>query len=239
MTRPTRLLVVDDEPPARARLVRLLADLGHTAVHEAVDASDAARVLAAHPIDVVLLDVTMPGVDGLSFAAEACLPVVVFVTGDAAHAARAFDVEAADFLVKPVTRERLGRALDRARRRAALAPDGDAASVRVRVLDGERERFVDARAIDHFRADTKYVVFDEAGREALVRESLDALEPQLPEHARVHRAHLVRLAAIVEIRSEDEGTVALLRSGALVPVSRRSVATLRARLRPRREDARG
>jgi two-component system response regulator AlgR len=226
-----RLLVVDDAPPARARLLRLLADLGHADVREAHDAAAASSVLHAQPIDVVLLDVTMPGMDGLSFAAHERLPVVIFVTGDAAHAARAFDVEAADFLVKPVTRERLSRALDRAKRRAALDRGAAEAGVRLRVLDADRERFVDARRIDHLRADAKYVAFDDAGREALVRESLDTLEPRLPDHVRVHRAHLVRLAAIVELRGEGDGTFAVLSTGVHVPVSRRSVAALRARLR--------
>ena len=226
-----KLLVVDDEAPARARLVRLLADLGHEDVREARDAADAASALSAHPIDVVLLDVTMPGTDGISFAAHTKLPVVVFVTGDAAHAARAFDVEAADFLVKPVARDRLARALERARRRAALDVDGCETAARLRVHDGDRERFIDARRVDHFRADAKYVLFEDAGREAVVRESLDTLEARLLEHARVHRAHLVRLASIVELRGGDDGALAVLRSGAVVPVSRRALATLRSRLR--------
>lgn len=226
-----RVLVVDDEAPARARLVRLLSDLGIADVLEASDAAQAERVLSRPDgaRDVVLLDVTMPGIDGLSFAAHAGLPVVVFVTGDATHAARAFDVEAADFLVKPVTRERLGRAIERAKRRAALVPGQEV--VRLRVIETERERFVDATRVDHFRADAKYVVFDDGAGEQVVRESLDTLEPRLPAHARVHRAHLVRLGAIVELRSTDAGALAILRSGAEVPVSRRAVASLRARLR--------
>lgn len=226
-----RVLVVDDEPPARARLIRLLADLGITDVLEASDAAQAARVLSGPEAarDLVLLDVTMPGVDGISFAAHGRLPVVVFVTGDASHAARAFDVEAADFLVKPVTRERLGRAIERAKRRAALTPSDE--GVRLRVIESERERWVDATRIDHFRADAKYVVFDDGAGEQLVRESLDTLEPRLPLHARVHRGHLVRLGAITELRNTDEGAIAVLRSGVEVPVSRRAVASVRARLR--------
>ncbi|MBN8614347.1 MAG: response regulator transcription factor [Deltaproteobacteria bacterium] len=223
----TRILLVDDEPPARARLVRLLADLGEHDVAEAGDASEAERVLRDG--DLVFLDVTMPGIDGLSFAAHARLPVVVFVTGDASHAARAFDVEAADFLVKPVTRERLARALERAKRRAGLAGAEELGS-RIRVLDGERERFLDATRIDHFRADTKYVVFHDGAAEQILRESLDALEPRLPTHARVHRAHLVRLDAIREIDATDDGAFAVLDRDGRVPISRRALAALRARL---------
>jgi DNA-binding LytR/AlgR family response regulator len=94
-----KILVVDDEPPARARLRRMLADLDHHDVREAPDAPSATKLLG-EGVDVVLLDVTMPGMDGLSFAALHRLPSVVFVTGDGGHAARAFDVEAADFLIK-------------------------------------------------------------------------------------------------------------------------------------------
>ncbi len=227
-----RVLVVDDEPPARARLVRLLGELGISDVIEASDAAHAERALRGPTgdRDVVLLDVTMPGVDGLSFAAQARLPIVVFVTGDASHAARAFDVEAADFLVKPVTRDRLARALERARRRAALSTEQEP-TTRLRVIDTDRERFVDATRVDHFRADAKYVVFDDGSGEQIVRESLDTLEPQLPGHARVHRAHLVRVEAILELRTADDGALAVLRDGRTVPVSRRALAPLRARLR--------
>jgi len=224
-----RILVVDDEPPARARLVGRLRDLGHDDVREASDASHASRA-RGEGVDVVLLDVTMPGMDGLSFAALHRLPSVVFVTGDGSHAARAFDVEAADFLVKPVTRDRLARALERARRHAALAAPHEA-TVRLRVLDGERELFVDARRIEAFRAETKYVVFDDAGREHVVRESLDELERLLTEHVRVHRSHLVRVEAIAEISSTDDGARVTLQSGLSLPVSRRALATVRERLR--------
>ncbi len=224
-----KILLVDDEPPARARLLRFLGDLGHHDVLEAAEASEA-RALLGEGVDVVLLDVTMPGMDGLSFAALHRLPSVVFVTGDGGHAARAFDVEAADFLIKPVTRERLARALERARRQAALAAPHES-TVRLRVLDGEREHFVDARRIEAFRAESKYVVFDDAGRENVVRESLDELERLLPAHVRVHRSHLVRTDAITELASTDDGARVILRSGLRLPVSRRAIASVRERLR--------
>lgn len=225
-----KVLVVDDEPPARARLVRLLGELGHHDVAQAEHA-DAARPLLRQ-VDVVLLDVNMPGLDGLSLAAMERMAAVVFVTGDPAHAARAFDVEAADFVTKPVTKERLARALSRATRRAVIPTEADPA-VRLRVIDGATERYVDARQVDWFRAEQKYVAFTLGGRELLVRDALDELGTRLGEaFVRVHRAHLVRLSAITALDGAGEPAV-VLASGARVPVSRRSIAELRQRLAPR------
>lgn len=227
------ILVVDDEPPARARLLRMLAELGHHDVREASDAATARAALAERAADVVLLDVSMPGIDGLSFAAMARLPAVVFVTGDPSHAARAFDVEAADFVTKPVRRDRLMRALERAARLAVVPSEGDA-SVRLRVIDGQSERFVDGRTIDVFRAEAKCVVFDRAGKEEVLRASLDELEAQLEaSHVRVHRGFLVRLAAITELRGGDDGATLLTTSGTSIPVARRALGALRALLKAR------
>lgn len=228
-----KLLLVDDEAPARARLRRLLAELGHADVLEADGAASARTLLRTHPIDLVLLDVSMPGMDGLSLASLERLPPVIFVTGDPSHAARAFDVEAADFLTKPVSAERLARALRRARRSAAL-PDDEPAPLRLRVLDAARERFVDPRTVEVFRAEHKYVAFTLRGEELLVRDSLDELETLLTPHGflRVHRGALVKLAAI-EALDGGEPIQLILASGARAPVSRRSLPALRARLRAR------
>jgi DNA-binding LytR/AlgR family response regulator len=230
-----KILVVDDEPPARARLVRMLAELGQHDVHEASDAPSARAALERRPADVVLLDVSMPGIDGLSFAAMTRLPAVVFVTGDPSHAARAFDVEAADFVTKPVRRDRLARALERAARVSVAAVGADEAPVRLRVIDGTSERFVDGRHIDVFRAEHKCVVFEHGGREEVLRCSLDELEAQLgaDHHVRAHRGFLVRLAAIAELRGGDDGAALVTTSGVEVPVSRRALATVRAALKHR------
>lgn len=223
-----KILIVDDEAPARSRLRRLLDELGHTDVVEAEHA-DAARP-SLRAVDVVLLDVNMPGLDGLSLAAMERVPAVVFVTGDPSHAARAFDVEAADFVTKPVKKERLARALERARLRAVV-PAPDDPVVRLRVLDGTAERYVDARQVEWFRAEQKYVAFTLAGRELLVRDALDELSARLGEaFVRVHRGHLVRLDAITALDTSGEPEV-ILTSGARVPVSRRSIAELRQRLK--------
>lgn len=223
-----KILIVDDEAPARSRLRRLLAELGHADVIEAEHA-EAARP-SLRTVDVVLLDVNMPGLDGLSLAAMERMPAVVFVTGDPSHAARAFDVEAADFVTKPVKKERLARALERARLRAVVPAPSDPA-VRLRVLDGAAERYVDARHVEWFRAEQKYVAFTLGGRELLVRDALDELTERLGEaFVRVHRGHLVRLDAITTLDTSGEPEV-ILASGARVPVSRRSIAELRQRLK--------
>ena len=223
-----RLLVVDDEAPARARLKRLLGELGHPDIIEAESASEALVRLRETAIDLVLLDVNMPGMDGLSLASLERLPPVIFVTGDPSHAARAFDVEAADFITKPVNVERLARALRRAQRSAVL-PERDEAPLRLRVIDADRERFVDPRAVEVFRAEHKYVAFTLRDEELLVRESLDELETLLAPHGflRVHRGALVKLAAIQSL----DGEAVTLASGAQAPVSRRSLPALRAALR--------
>ncbi len=225
-----KILLVDDEAPARARLTRLLGGLGQNDVLEAESAAAALGQLRAHPIDLVLLDVNMPGMDGLSLAALERLPPVVFVTGDPAHAARAFDVEAVDFLTKPVSAERLARALERAQRTAAV-PASSEPPIRLRVIDADKERFVDLRGVELFRAEHKYVAFRLGAEELLVRESLDELEALLAPHGflRVHRGALVRLDAIAAL----DGESVTLASGAAAPVSRRSLPALRARLRAR------
>lgn len=223
-----KLLLVDDEAPARIRLKRILGELGHADVIEAESAASALAQLRAHPIDLVLLDVNMPGMDGLSLASLERLPPVIFVTGNPSHAARAFDVEAADFITKPVSAERLARALRRAQRSAVL-PETNEAPLRLRVIDTDRERYVDPRAVEVFRAEHKYVAFTLRDEELLVRESLDELETLLSPHGflRVHRGALVKLTAIGSLDGEE----VTLASGARAPVSRRSLPSLRAALR--------
>jgi DNA-binding LytR/AlgR family response regulator len=140
VTAPLRVLVVDDEPHARARLVRLLAKLADVAVAgEADNGRTALDLIARLAPDVVLLDIEMPGLDGLAVgeaAAEVCAggraPAVVFTTAHSRFALDAFELDADDYLLKPVVAERLARALAKARRRLGPAPpaaaDGGAAA---------------------------------------------------------------------------------------------------------------
>lgn len=225
-----KILLVDDEPVARQRLERLLLqiDSGHE-VRQAGSAKEALAAIGQGAPDVVLLDIEMPGVDGLSLAALPTLPPVIFVTAHADRALAAFEVGAIDYLVKPVARERLVEALGRASARAAATPPAE--SWRLTVTDGSLRRFVDAREVACFYADTKYVRFTAQGREHLLRESLDALEERLTSHGfvRAHRGALVRRAAVEAFDQAEGGTLVLV-TGERIPVSRRCLPGVRAAL---------
>jgi two-component system response regulator AlgR len=226
-----KVLVVDDEPLARERLARLLERIGGTALlGEAGNARAALAAIATLVPDVVLLDVEMPGMDGLELAATPGIPPVIFTTAHVQFAADAFDLDAVDFLAKPVRAERLERALDRARRRMVAAPSPGRAPARtLAVHEAGTIRFVDALSVTVFRARDKYTEFTEGGKELLVRESLDTLEARLGEaFVRAHRSSLVRGDAIRELGQAKDGTLtARLSDGQSVEVSRRAAPTLR------------
>jgi DNA-binding LytR/AlgR family response regulator len=224
-----RAVVADDEPHARADLVRALEELGVTVVAEAADGPAALRAIERERPDVVFLDVQMPGLDGISLAARGDLPPIVFVTAHPEHAPTAFDLDACDFVVKPATRERLMRAVERATRKVALESGGEHA--RLRVTDAKGTRYVDARRVEAFSALEKYVAFSLDGEELLLRASLDELETRLSSEGfvRAHRAHLVRAAAVSRTEDAEHGLLLVLASGKRIPVSKRlRAAVLRA-----------
>lgn len=228
-----KILLVDDEPVARQRLERLVSQLpGPHEVAQAGSAKQALAALATFAADVVLLDIEMPGVDGLSLAALPTLPPVIMVTAHSDRALAAFDVGALDYLVKPVARERLERALERVRAHAAAVTEPPGAEPwRLTVIEGSLRRFIDAREIECFLADEKYVRFVSRGRDHLLRESLDALEARLGAHGflRAHRGALVRREAVEAFDQNDGGTL-VLKTGERVPVSRRCLPAVRAAL---------
>lgn len=228
-----KILIVDDEPIARARLRRLLDKHPNAEVEvvgEAGDGLEALDQIRALRPDVVLLDIDMPGLDGLAVAEDPDTPPVVFTTAHRDYALDAFDANAVDYLLKPVSRERLERALARARERQA--PEHGERPVdepwRVVVRDGSMRRFIDARQVDAFMADRKYVAFELEGQEFLCRESLDTLQRRLHTlgFLRVNRATLVRRDAITGYDGADGGTVEV-RSGQRFAVSRRAAAAVR------------
>lgn len=242
-----KALVVDDEAPARRRLARMLQQLPDVEVSGQLEDGDAVlRALesAAHP-DVVFLDVRMPGLDGLSLVQRyAELPPIVFVTAYEQYAVQAFEVNAVDYLLKPVRQERLAAALERVRSRQladrdaisrALAAARPVAPLAIpRVVSSARGviRLFDARDITRFWASEKYTVFRADGADQLTEEPLSALESRLAPHGflRVHRAELVRADAIRALRSDAGFHAISLCDGQDARVSRRSLGAIKAAL---------
>jgi DNA-binding LytR/AlgR family response regulator len=178
----------------------------------------------------VLLDVEMPGMDGLELAATPGIPPIIFTTAHVQFATDAFDLDAVDFLPKPVREERLARALERARRRIAQGTTAAARAParRLAVHEAGTVRFVDPTNVVMFRARDKYTEFMLDGREWLVRESLDGLEARLGAgFLRVHRSVLVRHEAVRALEVEDGALVVRLSDGTKVEVSRRCAPRLR------------
>ncbi|HYN94971.1 MAG TPA: response regulator [Pilimelia sp.] len=212
-----RALVVDDEPPARRRLIALL---GHhpdvTVIGACGTAAEAVRAIGADRPDVVFLDVAMPEADGFTVLDDLPdPPAVVFVTAHAHHAARAFDVAAVDYLVKPYHRERLAAALDRVRALARHAPPVG----RVAVGVGRRTRLLGTAEIDYLRADGNYVQVYAGAASYPVRATLTALLSTLDSAAflRVHRSLAVRIDRVRDVEVLRHGELALrLRTGALL-----------------------
>ena len=227
-----RILIADDESPARARLRGLVEELGHEVCAEAADGLAAERLLEdTHP-DAMLLDIEMPGMDGLALARrmEAEYPgvPVVLVTAHAGHAVAAFDADVRDYVLKPVRRERLERALGR------LQTPNESEAPRVRVKIGRREHLVALDELDCFMAEDGYVMARSAAIEGFVDSSLQELELRLGDAVlRVHRSCLVVKTAVTGVETRRSGDHWLLFCDGLesVPVSRRHKSSIRAFLR--------
>jgi two-component system response regulator AlgR len=238
-----RVLVVDDEALARLRLKTLLADCREptaVAVAEAGGAVAAMHLLQHEAFDVVLLDIHMPGTDGLALANAvrqlADPPAVVFVTAHAEHAVQAFELEAADYLTKPVRLERLQAALQKVKRLRAAAP-GLAAVLPEEVLiiqDRGKTLRVPLAEVLYLKAELKYVTVRTAGRSHILDGALSELEERYATRfLRVHRNALVARSAIRALErhvdpEEGEGwAVRLAGVEELLAVSRRQLSAVR------------
>jgi two-component system, LytTR family, response regulator AlgR len=236
-----KVLIVDDEPLARERLVALLRECGVEIAGEAGDGRAAVEAVARLSPDVVLLDIRMPVMDGLEAARHLAgfeaPPAIIFCTAYDEHALAAFEASAIDYVVKPVRLERLRTALERARRFGAAAlpgVDSAAGGPRARSHLCARVRgnlvLVPVGDIQYLLAEDKYVVVHHAKGEVLIEEALKALETEFEDRfVRIHRNCLVardRLAGLV--RGAD-GTVhaQLAGSTATLEVSRRNLPGLR------------
>ncbi len=249
---PLQVLIVDDEPLARQRMRNLLADLQPqlptVVADELATATAALARLAQGPaVDVVLLDIHMPGMNGLVLAdalrAQRQPPAVVFVSAHAEHALKAFELQAADYLTKPVRLERLRQALQKCERLAAYSraqqpempasaamPSDEPALV---VTDRGRTQRVPLSQVLVLRAELKYVTVVTAQAQFILDASLTDLEAQHPQWLlRVHRSALVNRRAVRSLHKaatdEGEGWVVELAGLAdAVPVSRRHAADVR------------
>ena len=207
---PLRIIIVDDEAPARSRLRDLLADCAESQpleiVGEASDGTAAIELIGEHPCDVVLLDVRMPGMDGIETAQHLRKldnpPAIIFATAYDAYALKAFEVHAIDYLLKPIRAARLAEAL--AKTHTARAPKAEALSElrrapRNALSASERGKvhLIPITNILYLRAELKYVTARTREREFLLDESLTRLEEEFGEQfVRVHRSCLVARAAI-------------------------------------------
>jgi two-component system LytT family response regulator len=238
-----RVIVADDEPPARAKLRRwLLAEPDLELIAEAPNGLCAAQLIATARPDLVFLDIQMPDMSGLEVAAQLqteSAPLLVFVTAYDDHAVEAFDLNAIDYLLKPYDHERFLRALGRIRQRlhtehrsepaVRLARSALGPGKRLPVPDGDGLRLIDVSAIHWLEADDNYVHVHTAERTHLLRRTLQDLLQQLGEQqfARIHRSAAVNIAQIENLKAMAKGDYEVrLRSGACLRLSRRYASNL-------------
>jgi two-component system LytT family response regulator/two-component system response regulator AlgR len=238
MLKPLRIALAEDEPMNLKRLARLLEDCGCQVVSQFRDGAGLRNWLeAGGKADALFLDVQMPGLDGLSLARslEAALPVV-FVTAHANHAVEAFDTEAQDFLLKPVTTERLVRALDRVRRKVAASAGAEPPArraTRFPIQAGEGLVFLELARTTHFEVKEEVVWAHAGERFKTLWRSLGEVEAHFPEAGlmRIQRHLLLRPETILGLRPAGNGRVIVrLSGGAELEASRGATPKLKERL---------
>lgn len=238
-----KVLIVDDEALARSRLRTLLGDCAEGLVAGVQEAADSAAALAAlqwQPFDLVLLDIHMPGMDGMALAERLArhrpAPSVVFVTAHAEHAVRAFELEAVDYLTKPVRRERLQQALTKVQRLRNEAASTATAAAEAYLVIQERGRTERVPVADvlYLKAELKYITVRTERREYLYVGSLSDLEQRYSQRfVRVHRNALVARDAVRALEKVGEGADGegwAVRLGGIderLVVSRRQLAAVR------------
>jgi two-component system response regulator AlgR len=249
-----KVLIVDDEKPARDRLRQLLEDSGaHEVIGEAANGEAAIALSTSLGPDIVLLDIRMPGIDGIETAHHLNVlenpPAVVFTTAYDEYAIDAFEARAIGYVLKPVRRERLERALEHASRLTGQALSDFAGDARIENrrnyvcarMQGEL-RLIPVAAISYFNADQKYVCVHHTSGEDLIDDSLKSLEQEFAEQfVRIHRGALVAVEKIEMLEKTADGKYrVVLRGGRQeddnapddeLLVSRRHLATVRRRLK--------
>jgi two-component system LytT family response regulator len=250
------VVIVDDEPPARTKLERFIAEIEDFRVLAAADSVDeaVAAIRSTRP-DVIYLDIqlgTRSGFDVLDGLGEVAAPLIVFTTAYSQHAVRAFEVQALDYLLKPFDRDRFLHSVarvrsalaepdrsdieERVRRLLASVPGRPQFSKQILVRDGGRAHFLAVDDVQRVSAAGNYVEVHAGGKVQLIRDSLSAFIAQLDpdEFLRVHRSHVVRIGFIAELRPMLHGDYELvLRDGQRLALSRRYKQLLPAAIRER------
>ncbi len=254
MNKPLRALIVDDEPPARRALASLLTDIPDVVVSgTASNGLEALDALAHRDIDLLFLDIEMPVLAGLELAARlhpTPTPAVIFVTAWPKYAVAAFDVDAADYLLKPVDPARLQHAIERARSRFVTHDDAQRISslelplqtlrarqpastpTQIWVESGRGKQRLSLDDIEWFAADGDYVQAHTASRSYLMHGSLNQLENTLSSVRllRIHRSTLINIDAVSRVTSCSGQLLLTTRSGATLHVGRRARARVRSML---------
>ncbi|MFH1573599.1 MAG: response regulator [Acidobacteriota bacterium] len=242
-----RVVVVDDEEPARAVLREYLSALEAVeVVAECANGFEAVKAAAELNPDLLLLDIQMPKLDGFEVLELIDREVeVVFVTAYDSFAIRAFEVHAADYLLKPFSAERLAQAIGSARERLGRKVRSRSDLIaearglrkpvdRVLVRDGARVHVIQACDVDYIQAQDDYACIRSCGREHLKQESMSALEEALDPRrfVRIHRTYILNIdrLARIELYAKDS-RIAILRDGTKLPISRAGYARLKFLLR--------
>jgi two-component system response regulator AlgR len=239
-----KILIVDDEQPARDRLRSLLRELDVGAViGEATHGRQALELVDALQPDLVLLDIRMPGMDGIEVARHLALlprpPAVIFTTAYGDHALAAFETCAVDYLLKPIRRERLEAAVGRAAvitqaQAAAVGADGAESRTHLSAMVKGALRLVPIDQVRYLQAGQKYVTVVWTEGEVLIEDSLKALEAEFPERfMRIHRNTLVAMGFVDRLEKGADGEASIVLQGdeSTLAVSRRLLPEVRRRLR--------
>jgi two-component system response regulator AlgR len=245
MTR-LKVLIVDDEPPARERLRSLLAEIPDMeVVGEATNGPQSLERTHSLAPDVVLLDVRMPGMDGIEVARHLNAleepPAVIFTTAFDEYAVNAFEAHAVGYLLKPIRKEKLAAALERAGRltrpqlqKIAAATNNDKRRTHIAARRREGLRLIPVEDVQYFLAEQKYTTVRHANGEDLIEDSLRALEEEFgSELVRIHRNALVSVRYLEGIERDAEGQYFVRLRGCEAPlqVSRRMAGELRERFK--------
>jgi two-component system, LytTR family, response regulator len=227
-----RTLIVDDERLARQRLRRMLVPHSEIdVIGECADGSEAIAATLQHEPDLLLLDIQMPSGDGfqvIDALGSRTLPIVIFVTAFDAHALRAFDACALDYLLKPVSPARLDKAIIRATnhlvaiksRRARVTEAAVPTTQRFLVRTGQRASFVAPEEIDWIEAGGNYAVLHVRTQNHLLRATMASLETQLPKHFyRSSRSAIVNLRKVKELQSSRGNHQLIMHDGHRIPVT--------------------